>query len=166
MYYHKPLPFYMTYPLPVYKEQSEIRETAMLKQVQDISAPMPSSGANPIPGVYWEQEEDFIKDLEYLQQMYPVEAKNYQRIIAAVLDKIDYEGSFIYDEYPDKVQLYRLGQNIISIIRLDKTGRETQEGEIPIDETQWKWIEDYILVLLYYEIYKRRHQKNSGMTMF
>ena len=47
-----------------------------------------------------QEEEAMIRDLEYMQQLYPADAKKYQKRIAAVLDKIDYDGSLIYDEYP------------------------------------------------------------------
>ena len=67
MYEQRILPFYMTYPLPM----------------------------------YYQEEDSIIRDLEYLQQMYPAEAKRYQKLIASILDKLDYEGSMIYDEYPD-----------------------------------------------------------------
>ena len=40
-------------------------------------------------------------DLEYLQQMYPSYAKKYQVRISQMLDRMDYEGSMIYDQYHD-----------------------------------------------------------------
>ena len=57
MYERKILPFYMTYPLPM----------------------------------YYQEEDAIIRDLEYLQQMYPAEAKKYQKTIACILDHLDYE---------------------------------------------------------------------------
>lgn len=67
--------------------------------------------------MYYEEEETIIRDLEYLQQMYPKEAKRYQKVISGILDKLDYEGSMIYDEYPDKWQLYKLSKDITDRIR-------------------------------------------------
>ena len=83
MYERKVLPFYMTYPLPV----------------------------------YYEEEDSIIRDLEYLQQMYPSEARRYQKTISSILDKLDYEGSMIYDEYPDKWQIYKLSKDIADRIK-------------------------------------------------
>ena len=40
-------------------------------------------------------EDRILVDMEYLQQMYPTYAKNYQNVISSVADKMDYEGSFI-----------------------------------------------------------------------
>ena len=86
MYERKVLPFYMTYPLPV----------------------------------YYEEEDSIIRDLEYLQQMYPSEARRYQKTISSILDKLDYEGSMIYDEYPDKWQIYKLSKDIADRIKREE----------------------------------------------
>ena len=67
---------------------------------------MPFYMAYPMP-MFGQQENTVMRDLEYMQQMYPKEAKHYQKLIAGILDKMDYEGSMIYDEYPDREFLYR-----------------------------------------------------------
>ena len=61
---------------------------------------LPFYMAYPLP-MYYQQEDSVTRDLEYLQQMYPAQAKKFQKMIAETLDHIDYEGSMIYDEYPD-----------------------------------------------------------------
>lgn len=108
MYERKILPFYMTYPLPM----------------------------------YYQEEDSIIRDLEYLQQMYPSEAKKYQKVIAGILDKLDYEGSMIYDEYPDRCSLLALTKSICRVL-------EKEEDSAPG--------EDMIQILLFNEVYKRRH---------
>ena len=77
---------------------------------------LPFYMAYPLP-MYYQQEDSVTRDLEYLQQMYPAQARKFQKIIAEMLDHIDYEGSMIYDEYPDKWQIYRLTQMIVEKIR-------------------------------------------------
>lgn len=94
------------------------------------------------------------RDLEYLQQMYPMEAKKYQKIIAEILNRLDYEGSILYDEYPDKWQIYRLTQIIVDKIK------EEDENEKDKDIT------DFVQVLLSYEIYKKRHANYNGVLKF
>lgn len=88
------------------------------------------------------QEAMLLKDLEYLQQMYPKDVKHCQNRIAEVLDKADYEGSMIYDEYPDCLSLRALADSIYAVLK--------NEEENPPSE-------DMIQVLLFTEIYKRRH---------
>lgn len=128
---HKILPFYMTYPLPM----------------------------------FYEEEDTVMRDLEYLQQMYPSEAKKYQRKISEILDKMDYGGSVIYDEYPDKWMLYRLGNDIVNIIKQEELNKNGP-GEADELSEKWEWIGDLIQILLFYEIYKRRHNRRQGFLRF
>ena len=120
--------------------------------------PLPFFMAYPgYPGA--EQEKTLLQDLEYLQSAYPNEVKRYQRKIAELLDKIDYEGSMIYDEYPDKYSLQRLAGTIIKTLQLEN--RELPQ-EQQISPEKWYWLEDMILVLLCHEVYKRRHGGQRG----
>lgn len=115
------------------------------------------------PTPYFARGEDSVlKDLEYLQQMYPAQAKQLQKRIAEILDKMDYEGSMLYDEYPDKWQLYRLSENIITILKREE---EEQGGEVSSPE-KWEWIRDMVQLVMYYEIYKRRHGGRRGFLKF
>ncbi len=53
-------------------------------------------------------EDRILEDMEYLQQMYPTYAKNYQNVISSVADKMDYEGSFIGCSKPSSVMARRI----------------------------------------------------------
>lgn len=117
------MPFYMTYPLPMYYSESN----------------------------------KVMQDLEYLQQLYPSEAKKYQKRIASILDKFDYKGSLIYDEYPDRFLLYKLAKDILFLLK-----QEAEAASETITPEKWEWISDMIQILLYYEIYKRRHDNHPG----
>ena len=129
MYERRILPFYMTYPLPM----------------------------------YYQEEDSIIRDLEYLQQMYPAEAKRYQKMISSILDRLDYEGSMIYDEYPDRWQLYKLSMDILDRIKTEDKKKEEEERVPP---EKWEWMGDMIQILLFYEIYKRRHNSRRGILRF
>ena len=118
---------------------------------------LPFYMAYPLP-MYYQPEDTVTRDLEYLQQMYPVEAKKYQKTIAEVVDKLDYDGSMIYDEYPDKWQIYRLTQIIV-----DKIKEQQAQQPAAMD---WDWITEFIQVLLSYEIYKKRHTNRNGILKF
>ncbi len=131
MYDRKILPFYMTYPLPM----------------------------------FYQEEDSIIRDLEYLQQMYPTEAKKYQKLIADILDKLDYEGSMIYDEYPDRWQLYKLSMDILERVKREEQKANVDEENKTSDE-KWEWVGDLIQILLFYEIYKRRHNSRRGILKF
>ena len=110
-----------------------------------------------------EQEKELLRDLEYLQQNFPGKVKQYQRKIAEVLDRMDYEGSMIYDEYPDRHSLQRLAGTVISILKRENRERPEEEQ---ISEEKWAWMEDMMMVLLCHEIYKRRHGGPRGIVKF
>lgn len=112
-------------------------------QVRGWNGPLPFYMA--YPGYYSPgQEELCLRDLEYLQQLYPDETKRIQRRIAEILDKSDYEGSMIYDEYPDRYSIRHLTQTVRRILQ-----NEQKEENMPTEEV--------VQILLLGEIYKRRH---------
>lgn len=100
----------------------------------------------------YRQENKAARDIEYLREMYPQEAKKLLARIAEILDMLDYEESMIYDEYPDRWQLYRLAENIVMILK----NEAEVNGENYMPE-KWEWISDMVQVLLFDEIFNRRH---------
>ena len=109
------LPFYMTYPLPMYY-----------------------------------QEEDSTW-------------KRYQKVITGILDTLDYSDSMIYDEYPDKWQLYKLSMDIADRIKREDI-KNNPDAVFP--EEKWKWLGDLVQILVCYEIYRRRHNSRRGVLRF
>lgn len=116
--------------------------------------------AYPMP-LFYQEQDTVTRDLEYLQEMYPSEAKKYQKVIAEILDRLDYEGSMIYDEYPDKWQIYRLTQIVVDKL---KHAGETETPQRP--EQDWDRIREFVQVLLCGEIYKKRHMNQNGILKF
>lgn len=122
--------------------------------------PFYMTGAVP----YFVKEEDSVlRDLEYLQQLYPAQAKQLQVRVSGILDKMDYEGSLIYDEYPDKWQLYRLKDSVVTILKQEEEEKEDAEQGPP---EKWEWIGDMVQLLIYYEIYRRRHGGRQRFIKF
>lgn len=132
-------------------------------------------------------EDRILEDMEYLQQMYPTYAKNYQNVISSVADKMDYEGSFIYDQYPDKLSIQRMVSSVMTVI---KTNEDKENGSVDSQQNQtmnenmlvtadtlterapWgekePWIRELVTVLMYYEILgrrKRRQKKHWNMSI-
>ena len=115
---------------------------------------LPFYMAYPFPLLY-QDEDTAMRDLEYIGQMYPQKAKQGQRQVAQVLDKMDYEGSLIYDEYPDKLQLLRLADTILDILK-------KEEGENAMQDSD----KELIQLILFYDIYRRRHDNRKGYLKF
>ena len=105
----------------------------------------------------YNQENKAARDIEYLREMYPAEAKKLLIRIAEILDRMDYEESMIYDEYPDRWQLYRLAESIVMILK----NEALDKGE-EIKPEKWEWISDMVQVLLFDEIFNRRHGQNKS----
>lgn len=103
-----------------------------------------------------EQEDsgDMWKDLEYLQQMYPLGAKIIQNEINKIINLYDYRGSIIYDEYPDRFLLYRLGREVLdSLKRNREMYSDNKQYQMLLE---WDGIEEFVVVLLFYEILDRK----------
>lgn len=116
----------------------------------------------------WNQisEDRIMEDLEYLQQMYPAYAKRYQVKISEVLDRIDYEGSMIYDEYPDRWQLERLVRSVMQMIKAEEGTTMHGENQNQAEDTSQEamrdtWLRELLTVLLYYEVLKRRRKRKN-----
>ena len=123
----KILPFYMTYPLPL----------------------------------FYEEEDTVMRDLEYLQEMYPQEARRYQKTITRLLDRFDHDGSVIYDEFPDRLAVYGIAQSIMGVVEDEMR----QNGE-EIPEDRKAGVMELVQELLFNEIFKRRQAKGQGFLIF
>lgn len=102
-----------------------------------------------------------IQDLEYIQQLYPQEAKVILAKVIQRLDRIDYPNSIIYDEYPDQIGIYQIASAILLEIV-----REREERRVPLTEEAKLWLSDLIKLVLYQEIFKRRYQRKNGYLRF
>lgn len=106
-----------------------------------------------------------IKDLEYFQQLYPSGAKLLQREIRRVIDIMDYEGSLIYDEYPDRFAMQKLTKDILEKIRL-QLGDGVENSEELEMVLRYDNIEDYMYVLVLQEVWRRRNGQKRGYFLF
>lgn len=140
---HKMIPFYQAYAMPSYQ----------------MSGYIPFLVA---------QEDTSEQDLQYLQEIFPEASRRYARKISDVVDRLDYKGSMIYDEFPDRLRLQRLSRDILRMIEEEEAAKQQNSGTDQ-EQTQDKGMhpeavracrEELIYVLLCYEIYKRRHGSN------
>ncbi|MGN0331555.1 MAG: hypothetical protein ACI4D9_00770 [Lachnospiraceae bacterium] len=57
-----------------------------------------------------------MQDIEYLKSMYPGGAKIIQEYVMEACDRLDYDSSPMYDEYPDPLMVDRLCDNICDTV--------------------------------------------------
>ncbi len=117
----------------------------------------------PLP-IAFEDDRDMVKDLEYLQQMYPIGSKRLLAEVNKALSILDHEGSMIYDQYPDRFMLYKMGKDILESLR--KNPVKEKEDEQLAKLLAWDGIDELILVILFFEVLKRRHQNKGGYLKF
>lgn len=121
-----------------------------------------------LPGSSRMREEE--KERDYWHQLYPAEVKRIQRAVERACDQVDYEGSFLYDEYPDRVVLQRMCEGIGQTLAGGQTGPDRlakaagpgvgpgggADGGRPGSDPSWQHL---IRVLLFDEISCRRRNR-------
>lgn len=63
-----------------------------------------------------EDDPQEMRDMEYWQQLYPEQTRRVQREVAHQCDLLDYEGSVMYDEYPDRIALARICESVYNAL--------------------------------------------------
>jgi len=146
-----------------------------MKQTLPGGIPMPYFMAYPdYPCIRRNHEETegekAWQDFEYLRRTYPMAVGKLLRRVEEILDKMDYEGSMIYDEYPDRVSLQNLGDAVARILRDETAGigrEEARKGENG-EEKRWEqnrdgdaYLQELAQVLVCNEIYRRRRKRKQ-----
>ena len=119
---------------------------------------------------YGEEKRD-RRDVEYMKSMYPMSAKKILPYVEEECDRMEYEGSMIYDEYPDRLLLYLMAGRIYDRMKegekkeiameIEKEQVETQELKRK-KKDRGETLMDLVQILLYQEIVQRRcrHRRN------
>ena len=119
---------------------------------------------------YGEEKRD-RRDVEYMKSMYPMSAKKILPYVEEECDRMEYEGSMIYDEYPDRLLLYLMAGRIYDRMKegekkeiamdIEKEQLETQELKRKKKDRE-ETLMDLVQILLYQEIVQRRcrHRRN------
>lgn len=114
---------------------------------------------------YWnmwnspEQMEDEA-DTKRLREMYPLMAKRLQPYVEEVCGRLEYPGSMMYDEYPDRLSL---------LVRAKEVWENARKGEdFGEDPPEWEQLQDLIGVLLLQEMLRRRKKNRDrfGRQMY
>ena len=119
---------------------------------------------------YGEEKRD-RRDVDYMKSIYPMSAKKILPYVEEECDRMEYEGSMIYDEYPDRLFLYMMAGRIYDRMKEGEKKEIAMEIEKEQVETQdlkrkkrdrEETIMDLVQILLYQEIVQRRcrHRRN------
>lgn len=115
-----------------------------------------------------QNEEDQEQDLSYMKSLYPVQVRKINESIEEECDKLEFEGSLMLAEYPDRVTIERLAQNIYKA-NLGEEEFEASDCFRPCptcpcsnDNPMYQMIQ----VMLLNEMYVRRRRYRRRMCMF
>lgn len=110
---------------------------------------------------YWElwnspeRMEDEM-DSKRLAELYPLMAKRLQPYVEEVCNRLEYPGSMMYDEYPDRLSLLRKAREVWD----SAEAGEDFGGKAPV----WEQLSDLIGVLLLQEMMRRRKKSRSRFS--
>ena len=115
--------------------------------------PFYASFANPM---LYRGEMELEKEFSLMKSYYPETARKIQEKVADDWDLLDYEGSRMYDEYPDRYMLYHLGKKIVDEVKKESE-LETMSDSL---------LGDLAEVLLFHEISRRRCRRRRCRGAF
>ena len=101
------------------------------------------------------EEEEIEKDMDYLSRLVPGNLLHLTSLINDECDKMEQEGSMMFDEYPDKEQILNLRNQIYD----QCSGCAPHLGANPD-------LKEFIQVLLCDEMCKRRIRHHNRMRRF
>ena len=73
---------------------------------------MPFYMSYPMQNLYL-TEMEYEKDMERMKELYPREVKQILEYVEDECDKMEYEGSLMFDEYPDRLMLEMVVNRIL-----------------------------------------------------
>ena len=125
---------------------------------------MPFYMSYPMQNLYL-TEMEYEKDMDRMKELYPKEVGRIVECVEDECDRMEYEGSLMFDEYPDKFMMEHLCRKI------EQEVLKEEEGNTPvliIEETcqggqgscgnrrQEEGLRDLIGVILFNEMFRRR----------
>lgn len=101
----------------------------------------------PMPLIYDDNRTE-QRDYDYMKSVYPDTAKRLLPFVEEECDRMEYDGSMMYDEYPDRLGLRLMCGRIYDRA---KDGEENPGG----------WLRDLIEVMTYQELLRRRRERRN-----
>ena len=87
---------------------------------------MPFYMSYPMQNLYL-PEMEYEKDLERMKELYPREVKQLLELVEDECDKMEYEGSLMFDEYPDRLMLEQVVDRIYQRANGDMAELEAEQ---------------------------------------
>jgi hypothetical protein len=111
---------------------------------------------------------DLDKDVAYMKQLYPSSTRRIQSEIENECDQMEYDGSVMFDEYPDKIHLERIIDRIY-----DRVKEFDEEPQLEANSLYFypqnrrrNVLHDLVTILFLNEIFNRRRHHRSKRRWF
>ncbi len=118
-----------------------------------IEKPLPFYATYPLYAGM-EQELEHEKDLQKMKTYYSRRSAEIQKLVEEECDQMEYDGSIMFDEYPDKLMMGNLCRKIED--RYQRQKDENCDEMKAVEERQDSELRDLIGVLLFNEMFSRR----------
>ena len=133
-----------------YKEEQKGNKTGM-NQDRVYENRRNSYQGNPM-----ERPEPFFA--QRMQSYYSRTASDLQRLVEAECDRMDYRGSMMYDEFPDRLMMEHTCRNIARQYSRENGGKDEKTAE--------EELLDLIGVLFYNEMFRRRSRRKHYYNLW
>lgn len=111
-----------------------------------------------------DEEERFLhRDYEYMKSAYPDTARRLIPVIEEECDRMEYEGSMMYDEYPDKLSLRLMCRRIYE--KAEKNEEKNGDKDRNKDRNK-EQLWDLIQVMTFQELCHRRMEHRCYRRQF
>lgn len=124
---------------------------------------LPYYMAYPMP-LQYDDERIERRDYEYMKSMYPMAVKKILPYVEEECDRMAYEGSVIYDEYPDQLQIRLMCSRIYDKVKKMKP-YDDEEMEMQASRNE-DWLKDLVQIMLFQELFQRRNRHRRNRRRF
>ena len=104
------------------------------------------------------EEQQEARERQRMQSYYSRTASDLQRLVEAECDRMDYRGSMMYDEFPDRLMMEHTCRNIARQYGRENGGKDEKTAE--------EELLDLIGVLFYNEMFRRRSRRKHYYNLW
>lgn len=124
---------------------------------------LPYYMAYPLP-LQYDDEKVERRDFEYMKSMYPLAVKRILPYVEEECDRMSYENSMIYDEYPDQLQIRLMCNRIYDKVKKRKV---QDEEDLEMQATgNDEWLHELVQVMVFQELFRRRSDHRRNRRIF
>lgn len=124
---------------------------------------LPYYMAYPMP-LQYDDDRMERRDFEYMKSMYPMEVKRILPYVEEECDRMAYEGSMIYDEYPDQLQIRLMCNRVYDKVK-NRKPQDDLEMEMQLARNE-DWLRDLVQIMVFQELFQRRASHRRSRRRF